>query len=100
MENRIKLQKLLETIKRNNPNFGVYEKSEADYIKCEGLRKKFENSEIQFFAGADLHLSNEFILKATEKELVDQFDYWHDSLSDFRVWFMTKKIELLKTIKI
>jgi hypothetical protein len=93
-ERKNNLNELVDAIKKikdNNPKAFIREKSTEDYIKCDGNKMKHFKDYVQFYAPSDTHLSNEFILSATESDM-DLFDIEGDE--DFKKWFLNIKNEL------
>ena len=77
------------------PKFKTYNKSDADYVNCDGNKKRYLNCYINFYAPSDIHFSNEFILSATDADL-DLFDIEGDQ--DFKNWFFETCYKLIKLL--
>lgn len=76
-------------------NIDKFKKLEDDFILCDGLLEEFPNQFVQYFKPLNLHISNDFIIKATENQLIDMFDFYGDYNKEFRDWFLNQRIQLL-----
>ena len=94
--NSLKIIEAIDKATKSNPNFGKRTMSDADYIKCDGNGMNTDREFIKYYEPADLHLSHDFIIGATEQVLNDWNFYDYDQ--DFRDWFFETRYKLIKLL--
>lgn len=87
-------QKLKDALEKlgSQPGFGKWEKSDAEYIKCDGTGTITHRDEIYYYPPSNLHLSKDFIDKVTKEQLERDFDIDNDD--EFRGWYLDKLLKV------
>lgn len=93
-ENLTTEQKLKDALDKlgSQPGYGKWEKSDAEYIKCNGTGTITHRDEIYYYAPSNLHLSKDFIDKVTKEQLERYFDIDNDD--EFRGWYLDKLLKV------
>lgn len=87
-------QKLKDALEKlgSQPGYGKFEKSDKEYIKCDGTGQIWHRDEIYYYPLSDLHLSKDFIDKVTKEQLERDFDIDNDD--EFRGWYLDKLLKV------
>jgi hypothetical protein len=80
-----KLKKALADLD-SQPGFGKWEKSDKEYIKCDGTGTITHRDDVYYYAPSNIHLSKKFFKEVTKEQLQNDFDI--DGDDEFRGWFL------------
>jgi hypothetical protein len=70
----------------SQPGYNKWEKSDKEYIKCDGTGTITHRDDVYYYAPSDLHLSKKFFEDVTKEQLQNDFDI--DGDDQFRGWFL------------